>query len=124
MDQSTIDEFYRDKCIFVTGATGFLGKVLIEKLLRECPTLKAIYLLLRSRGGQESRKRLRELLDSEVFERLRRENSGALLKVKSVSGDITFDGLGLTTQDLNELKENVSIVIHSAATIRFDEPLK
>lgn len=31
---SAIQEFYRDTTIFVTGATGFLGKILLEKLLR------------------------------------------------------------------------------------------
>lgn len=31
---SSIQEFYKDVTIFITGATGFLGKILLEKLLR------------------------------------------------------------------------------------------
>lgn len=27
-------EFYRNKCIFLTGGSGFIGKLLVEKLLR------------------------------------------------------------------------------------------
>ena len=55
---SLISEFYRDRCIFITGATGFLGKVLIEKLLRSCPKIKAIYVLLRPKKGQDIHDRL------------------------------------------------------------------
>lgn len=31
---SSIQEFYKDATVFITGATGFLGKILVEKLLR------------------------------------------------------------------------------------------
>ena len=31
---SPIQQFYQGKTVFITGATGFMGKVLLEKLLR------------------------------------------------------------------------------------------
>jgi len=55
---SLISEFYRDRCIFITGATGFLGKVLVEKLLRSCPKIKAIYVLMRAKKDQDIRDRM------------------------------------------------------------------
>jgi len=55
---SNISEFYRDRSIFVTGATGFMGKVLVEKLLRSCPDIKTIYLLMRPKKGQDILHRL------------------------------------------------------------------
>jgi len=42
-----VADFYADKVILVTGATGFCGKAIVEKLLRECSSLKKIYILLR-----------------------------------------------------------------------------
>ncbi|KAH8026768.1 hypothetical protein HPB51_024317 [Rhipicephalus microplus] len=60
----------------------------------------------------------------EVFSRLREENPSALSKVVSVTGDILEPGLGLSEEDIAELVENVSIVYHSAASVRFDEPLR
>ena len=37
LDPTLIPNFYKNKTLFVTGATGFLGKVLLEKLLRSLP---------------------------------------------------------------------------------------
>ena len=45
-------------------------------------------------------------------------------KVIPIQGDITFDGLGIPENELNLLIQDVSIVFHSAATVKFDEPLK
>lgn len=34
------------------GATGFVGSVVLEQLLRVCPSVKRIYVLIRSKRGQ------------------------------------------------------------------------
>ena len=39
---------YAGKSIFITGVTGFVGKVVLEKLLRSVPKVERIYLLIRS----------------------------------------------------------------------------
>lgn len=62
----TVPKFYAGKCVFVTGATGFMGKVLIEKLLRCCPDIEQIYCLVRPKNSQDVQKRLNELLDCKV----------------------------------------------------------
>lgn len=62
----SVREFYRDRSIFITGGTGFMGKVLVEKLLRSCPDIKNIYLLMRPKKNQDVQQRLQELLDAPV----------------------------------------------------------
>ena len=63
---SEIIKYYRNKSIFITGATGFLGKVLIEKLLRSCYDLKKIYILVRQKKGQTASQRLNEIFNCKV----------------------------------------------------------
>jgi alcohol-forming fatty acyl-CoA reductase len=46
---SKVCEFYSGKNVLITGATGFCGKVLVEKLLRSCEGIGKIYVLVRKK---------------------------------------------------------------------------
>ncbi|XP_039450326.1 putative fatty acyl-CoA reductase CG5065 [Culex pipiens pallens] len=119
-----IRPFYDGKSIFVTGGTGFLGKVLIEKLLRSCDGVRNIYVLLRPKRGLTSEQRYREFVKHPVFDRLRVKMPFVLDKMVCIGGDITLPLLGLSEKDRQLLVENVNIVFHVAATVRFNEGLK
>lgn len=69
MDDSnlTIETYFRGKSIFITGATGFVGKILIEKLLRSFEEIDTIYLLIRQKDDETPLKRLRKLTDCSVI---------------------------------------------------------
>ncbi|XP_065557302.1 putative fatty acyl-CoA reductase CG5065 isoform X2 [Artemia franciscana] len=121
---SEIVNFYRDRSVFITGGTGFFGKILIEKLLRSCPGLKNIYVLIRPKAGQDPKNRLQDLLSAVAFDNIRQNHPEFFSKVIPVSGDISRDELGISPQDLQMMSETVSIAFHSAAIVRFDEPLK
>lgn len=68
MDENIIEpvmsvvSFYAGQSIFVTGATGFLGKVYIEKILRSCPDAREVFILMRSKKGLSINERLEKLL--------------------------------------------------------------
>jgi alcohol-forming fatty acyl-CoA reductase len=57
----SINEFYRNRDVFITGATGLVGKVLIEKLLRSCPDLNRIFILMREKHSKKIEQRLEEM---------------------------------------------------------------
>ncbi|XP_070505222.1 putative fatty acyl-CoA reductase CG5065 [Chironomus tepperi] len=122
--QISIPEFYNGKSVFVTGGMGFIGKVLVEKLLRSCPGIENIYLLCRSKKGISINERLEEITSSPAFDLLREQNPQALNKIILIEGDVAMLELGISNEDQQILKDKVSIVMHSAATISFTEPLK
>ncbi|KAG8288929.1 hypothetical protein J6590_007678 [Homalodisca vitripennis] len=62
-----IQEFYRGVDVFITGATGFIGKILTEKLIRSIPHLGHIYLLIRSKREKTSEERFSELLQDKAY---------------------------------------------------------
>ncbi|KAI2806857.1 hypothetical protein BLOT_008816 [Blomia tropicalis] len=119
-----LHEFYRNRSVFITGGTGFVGKVLIEKLLYEFRDIGQIYVLLRPKAGQLIRKRMQELIGSPAFNRIRQHCPEQFEKIIPISGDIAYSGLGINPLELAMITANVTIIFHSAATIRFDEPLK
>ncbi|EFA04974.1 Putative fatty acyl-CoA reductase CG5065-like Protein [Tribolium castaneum] len=119
-----VAEFYNGKTVFITGGTGFMGKVLLEKLLRACPGVAKIYLLIRPKKGQDAHERLKLLLCSPLFDPIRKSRPSDLHKVLPIEGDITQPELAISSNDRLTLARTVNIVFHSAATIKFDEKLK
>lgn len=55
-----IQKFFKDKTLFITGGTGFMGKVLLEKLLYSCSDLKEILILVRPKKGKTGEQRVQE----------------------------------------------------------------
>ncbi|XP_037042767.1 putative fatty acyl-CoA reductase CG5065 [Bradysia coprophila] len=120
----SIPQFYAGRSVFITGGTGFVGKILVEKLLRSCPDIENIYLLMRPKRGQEVAARLNDLLNSTIYDTVRSGNLHALKKVVPIFGDVTHMQLGISDSDQELLCRRVSVVYHLAATIKFDEKLK
>lgn len=125
----SIRPYFSAKSVLVTGVTGFLGKPLLEKLLRAFPDIARVYLLIRPKGGDSAHERLeREVLASGVFDRLREEwgrdfSERFWAKVAVVSGDISMERLGLPDDVYVALTQKVQVVINSAAVVVFDERL-
>jgi fatty acyl-CoA reductase len=61
-----IPGFFKGRCVFITGGTGFMGKVLVEKLLRSCPDIDTVYLLMRPKKGNDIKARHEELIRCQV----------------------------------------------------------
>lgn len=63
---SDIQNYFAGSTVFVTGATGFLGRLLVEKLLRSCHDLKKIYILVRTKKDKTPEERFKEYFDNVV----------------------------------------------------------
>ncbi|KAM7267800.1 hypothetical protein ACFE04_009966 [Oxalis oulophora] len=129
MDSSskTVD-FLQGKTILVTGVTGFLGKLFIEKILRVQCNIKKLYLLIRADDSITCSKRLHhEVFGKDVFNTLRDKmgktlNSFITEKVIAVPGDISKKNLGIEDNKLSEeMWKEIEIIVNVAATTTFDE---
>jgi alcohol-forming fatty acyl-CoA reductase len=112
---------------FVTGATGFLGTALVERILRTVPDARVVLLIRPGRRATPMQRATREILKNDCFDRLRQEHGNGFdeavaSRVTAVAGDVATDGLGLDDAGV-ELLSHCDIVIHSAAAVSFDSPL-
>ncbi|KAH0620869.1 hypothetical protein JD844_021726 [Phrynosoma platyrhinos] len=127
MEQITmvsIPEYYEGKNVLLTGATGFMGKVLLEKLLRSCPKMKAVYVLVRHKAGKAPQERVEEMINCKLFDRLRDEQPEFKEKIIAVASDLTELEMALSEEDKENLINCINIIFHCAATIRFNEILR
>ncbi|KAM0729342.1 Fatty acyl-CoA reductase 1 [Formica fusca] len=130
MDKNTINPaksipvFYAGQSIFLTGSTGFLGKVLIEKILRSCSDIQEIFILMRPKKELSLNERFEKMLNLPLYDKLREEQPSNLKKLVAVSGDTNQENLGLSAVDRQMLTERVTIIIHNAASVKFNDSLK
>lgn len=123
-----IPEQLDGKRIAVTGATGFLGTALVERLLRAAPGCELVLLLRPGRMRTVEQRARREIFKNDAFDRLRdqlgRDGFDEMVdrRVTVIRGDVGTDGLGLDEQGRATLA-TCDVVIHSAATVSFDSPL-
>lgn len=118
----------RGKRLLLTGATGFLGKAILEKLLWAVPEIGSIALLVRESRQNSAAERVAELLDSSLTLRLRARHGRdwldwAMARLVVISGDISRPRFGLSELDFLALAGSLDGVIGSAASVVFDERL-
>ncbi|BET03107.1 Male sterility protein [Nesidiocoris tenuis] len=118
-----IPKYFEGKCVLITGATGFMGKALVEKLLRSCPNVCKIYVVIRTKKGQAPHERWAAITELPLFDELKSKRPEALKKVQPIPGESTIDHFGISEEHRKELIENVNIIYHVAASIRFTEDL-
>ncbi|KAF5291781.1 hypothetical protein FQA39_LY14269 [Lamprigera yunnana] len=123
LNDSLIQKFFENKVAFVTGATGLLGKLLVEKILRTCD-IRKMYITMRPKKNKTIVERSEMYFNSELFDRLKAERGNVLDKVEVMSADMLLPGLGIGEADREVLKNEVDVVLHNAATVNFDEPLR
>lgn len=120
---SEINKWYNGKNVLITGATGFIGKCLTEKLLRSNHDIGDIYVMIRGTKSESFQQRKHNFFNHIVFKKLHDEKPHLLKKVKCIESDLLKNDLNLNDNDRKLLCDNVQIIFHSAADVRFDKPL-
>ncbi|KAK1297473.1 hypothetical protein QJS10_CPB15g01803 [Acorus calamus] len=128
MDAGEVSEFFKHKSVLVTGSTGFIAKLFVEKILRIQPQVKKIYLLIRAPDNASVNDRMqKEVFEKETFRVLREKHGGEFdsfisNKVTPIAGDVSVEKFGIKDMNLiQEMQNEIHIFVHSAATTRFNE---
>jgi thioester reductase-like protein len=111
------------RTVLLTGATGFVGKVVLEELLRRREELgiERVLALVRSGTPQHAAARCRaDIYTSACFSAL---PNGWNEIVEPLTGDITRHALGLEPLARSRVAAEVTHVIHCAASVEFTLPL-
>ncbi|KAG6570489.1 Fatty acyl-CoA reductase 3, partial [Cucurbita argyrosperma subsp. sororia] len=117
-------EFLENKNILITGATGFLAKILVEKILRVQPNVKKLYLL---QLIEKCIILIVKVIGKDLFQVLKKMWGGdfdTLIseKVCLVPGEVSLSEMGLKDSNLvAEMKNQVELIVNLAATTKFDE---
>src|SRR5687767_1382250 len=124
-----IAETYAGKRVLLTGAPGFLGKVFLSALLRYCPDVGQVILIVRADNDQALQDRfIRDIATSPALDPLRDVHGLDLLeflrsKVTLLRGDLGLPSAGLSEADLKTASEGLDLVVHCAGLVDFVPPL-
>lgn len=123
-----LHRYYTGKNILITGCTGFVGKVLLEKVLRSLPETGQIYLLVREKRDMTVEQRCDQIFESYLFTQLKKRfpdnqsfKTYIQQKIVLVNGNMVKDRLAMSAEDRKRVTDNVNIIINSAASVRFDD---
>lgn len=103
----------KNRTIFLTGGTGFIGKELLKGLLKDGHT---IYLLIRSNKNMNAENRFEDLcgeigiVDSKH-------------SVHLVKGDLSLKRFGLNENQFNKLSVSIDTIYHAAASVQLNAPI-
>ncbi len=105
------------KTVFLTGATGTVGRELLRRIVRE-PDVRVVC-LVRARDDEEAAARIDQTLA---------ETPGSISveereRICAVAGDLTSAHLGLRPDRWESLIPEVERIVHSAATVKWTLPL-
>lgn len=110
--------------ILLTGATGFVGKVVLYDLLTKKNELSIdrIYVLIRGKGVRTAQSRFKnEIAKSELFNSVYKNWEDDVIPISS---ELSFKDCDLSDEDCSFLKDNITQIIHCAASVDFNLPIE
>lgn len=110
----------KDKTIFLTGATGFLGSYLLRDLVySDITNISQILVLVRAKNQKEGEEKITASLKEIVPVSKLKE---ILKLINVILGDISKEFLGISESTYFKLIKNVNTIYHSAALCDFMVP--
>ena len=147
----SVRDAFAGRTVLLTGVTGFVGSLVLEQLLRTCPEIAKIYVIVRQKHGVSGQDRFHKMVHTNPLFCLLRgtlrfpcsagsaghdavlledaSNDDGKLEslgcntphIEAIAGNMTLPDYGMAQADLLRLQQETDIVIHAAASINFDD---
>ena len=108
----TVPSLGRARGVFLTGATGLLGRCLMHKILARMAPDAVLFCLVRGASAGTAHARLEEKADSKTLDS----------RVRVIAGDATHRKFGLSDEEHARLAASIDVVVHSAGVVSAAAP--
>jgi hypothetical protein len=125
----SVCEALRERHILLIGATGFIGKVWLAKLLTDLPEIGRVSLLIRGHRTATAAERFQRIIEeSPVFDGLAARHGDGFAdflreRVEVLSGDASKPGLGLAPEEARRLGRTLDVIVNSGGLTDFNPAL-
>jgi len=120
----------KGKHVLITGTTGFVGKVMLEKIMRTVPGIGGVYLVIRGnkKHANAGSRFANEIATSSVFEHLKLNSASYFNdfcdnRIHCISGEISEPQFGLSRSEFRALAGKIDAIVNCAASVNFREEL-
>jgi nucleoside-diphosphate-sugar epimerase len=116
--------------IFLTGGSGFVGKVWLSMVLSELPEIERIYVFLRPKALVPARQRFEKMLNTSAAFKPLHDRFGPRLsaylatRLEVVEGDLGAPDLGLAPDLVRRLRRDLDVFVHCAGLVDFNPDLR
>jgi glycerol-3-phosphate O-acyltransferase len=118
--ETRLNDALANRVLLLTGATGFVGKVTLARLLAVAPSVRRVYVLVRARRGQSAAARFEAtVLQSEALAAVR---DVAISKCVVVAGDAAQAGV-LDAATRRDVLDSVEVIVNCVGSLNYAEDL-
>jgi thioester reductase-like protein len=116
--------------VFLTGGSGFVGKVWLSMVLAELPEIERLYVFLRPKALVPARQRFEKMLNTSAAFKPLHDRYGARLsqylatRLEVVEGDLGAPDLGLAPDLVRRLNRDLDVFVHCAGLVDFNPDLR
>ena len=108
----TVPSLGRARGVFLTGATGLLGRCLMHEILARMAPDAVLFCLVRGASAGTARARLEEKADSKTLDS----------RVRVIAGDAAHRKFGLSDEEHARLAASIDVIVHSAGVVSAAAP--